>query len=286
MQKMMQAHPATFTVATLQPLSNQLTIGSTVCIAESIFMTASALFPMNQWFFVCGALLAMAIWWALDRFRICTLGADISDLNFYDAVIWTISAICFFFAIDPAIGWYFSTAISILKLIRIYAWQGSEFGDGGWGVFGPMTYFYEKRQRHSGGNVLQGKRLLLLGLALLAAAIGSVLFKQLPDLWRVGIMWALSLGFELLNGPTQLRTVSEFVQQLRASTEREADLVAENAKLKQINQTIADLHDLSPAELATFASAVRKMTPAARQHVLEYAEIIGESYSPGPVKKS
>jgi hypothetical protein len=264
-------------------LTTRLTIGSAVCFSEGISASIMLMVPNNEWFYFAATRLTFIIWAAFWCFRESKLGADIGDLCLFDFLFNMLALMCNSAGIDAGTFWYPTLSIFILKIVRVYLWQSSETQQHGWGKFGPMTWFhakyYEPRVSIRPGSRLEKE----IVVAMLGAAIASIVIRFIPDVWRVAMTWIVPLSFEFLYGPMQLRNLKIFNNLLSASVEREKELEAENFRLKQeIEQLqIAQQHTTQPdpdnvsAELST---AYYQMAPERRTHYLETGKRFARLY--------
>lgn len=259
----------------LSSLSSRLTIGSTICITEGISGTVMTMVPQNHWFYLIGMLLVFINWWALDRFRSSKLGADISELCFFDALVRSLAAGFYFMGINSAIGWFFSIGISAMKLIRVYSPQSTVTQENGWAVFGFVTHFYARKYPITGAKRAMYQSLVL---AILGGAIASIVFRQLSDVGRVAASWVVPLSFELINGPIQLRALDSFIRDLIASKQRIAEQAAEIAQLKLALQAKYAAEAAQDAHLAAIATAINATAPHMHEHMMHYAQSVAETY--------
>ena len=213
-------------------LTSRLTIGGAVCFSEGISAAILVVAPINYYLFTA-CILTFFIWLGFWRFRDNKLGADIGDLCFFDFINYGIGLVCYVNGIDAGILWYVSTGIFALKIVRVYIGEATETQQQGWGKFGPMTWFHSKY--HSVCKpIAPGSRLEKeIIVALIVAAVASIIISRLPDLWRVAVTWFVPLSFEFLYGPAQLRNLTIFNTQLFASTQRETEQAAKIAELEQ-----------------------------------------------------
>ncbi len=73
----------------LLPISARLTTGSFVMVTEGVAATIGFMMPRNHWLYLAGLLITLAFLGGAELFRrFSKVGADISDLFFWDAVIW------------------------------------------------------------------------------------------------------------------------------------------------------------------------------------------------------
>jgi hypothetical protein len=221
----------------LLSLSTRLTVGSAVGFTEGLFAAIMLAVPQNHWVYIISALLSLLSWLAFWRFRDTKVGADIGDIWFYEFVF---RCMILLFAnaitIDVVWFWYTFTALSVLKIIRVYLWASTATQQVGWIRFGPMTWFYGKNYAASNPPTVappRGRLLAEMVVALLIASAVSAGIKFLEDGERVAVMWIVPFAFEFLFGPLQLRNLKIFNNLLFASTQRETEQAAKIAELEQ-----------------------------------------------------
>lgn len=266
----------------LLPISARLTTGSFVMITEGVAATITFMMPRNHWLYLAGLLITLAFLGGAELFRrFSKVGADISDLFFWDAVIWAGITAAYFAGVQPTQALYFSYAISLLKLWRLYMWQGTATYEQGWGVFGPMTYLFAKGNGGVRAACTVGMYRPLL-LAACVAAVGSVFLKGASEPLRVAIAWLLPLGFELIFGPRQLATLAQFVPAFLAGNQREAAQLAEIAELKKALAAAKQSQAMPPdPNLAALIACYNGTTPKRRKHLLFYATNVAELFPEG-----
>jgi hypothetical protein len=267
----------------LSMLTTRLTIGSAVCFSEGIYASLIVMAPKDERFFYAGTAMTFMIWAAFWRFRESKLGADIGDLCFIDFFIHSLALVCFVTGIDTTPFLFPYAAISALKLIRVYLYQTSETQQIGWGRFGPMTWLHSKY--HSVCKpIAPGSRLEKeIVVALIVAAVASIIISRLPDLWRVAVTWIVPLSFEFLYGPAQLRNLTIFNNLLSTSNTRQAELEAENAMLKR--GIIAKNDGSGDPKLDSFVAAYLASSAEIQDHLVFYANTVAKEFPAKPSKK-
>lgn len=237
----------TITLPNLQSIAARLTIGGAVCFTEGLSSSINVMLPKNHWYYVGTLMLAFFTWLAFARFRRTRLGADTWDLCAWDLLFLAIATLCYFAKIDPVNFLYTSNAISILKLIRVYVWQGATPQAAVWPVFGLGSYWYQKHCPPEEQIQGRGRQTSYYGmaLALAIAVLGSVYIQALSEWERVALTWVVPLAFELLYGPYLLDTIKQLTTNLLHSAqhgrELEANLTTTQDKLAQCE---AENHEL------------------------------------------
>jgi hypothetical protein len=217
----------------LQSVAARLTIGGAVCLTEGLSASINAMLPKDHWYYLGSLLLAVATWLAFARFRNTKLGADTWDLCCWDMLFFAAATICYFAKIDPAAYLYTSNVISVMKLIRVYVWQGAAARLCTWPVFGFGTYFYQKHCPPDEPAADAQQPPYGLPLALLVAVLGSVFIQTLPEWQRVAATWIVPFGFEFLYGPRLLDAIKHLTTKLGNSTRRELELEADLVALRE-----------------------------------------------------
>ena len=294
MQKLNPTATMQIASSMLVALTSRLTIGSAVCFTEGFVASILTITPKNHWFFLISTGMTFAIWLGFWRFRGSKLGADIGDLSFIDFILRSTSMMCFFSGIDSGMLWYPFTAISMLKIIRVYLWQMSLTQQHGWGTFGPMTLSYSKQHTPS----LKGSRPSQalfgeIGIALVVAAIASVAIRQLGDFERVVAVWIVPLTFEFLYGPVQLRSLSAIRKNALASEQRETETAAENERLKREiagvraeleaakkeNDLLQKIQNSPSAEYIALLEAYEATKPGRQAQLVKIAKSVAKAFS-------
>lgn len=263
-------------------LTTRLTIGGAVCFTEGIIASLLVAVPINYYLFIA-CILAFITWLGFWRFSDNKLGADVGDLYFFDFINYGISLLCYVNGIDAGILWYVATGIFALKIVRVYIGEATETQQHGWSRFGPMTWFHSKY--HSVCKpIAPGSRLEKeIIVALIVAAVASIIISRLPDLWRVAVTWFVPLSFEFLYGPAQLRNLRIFNTQLFASNTRQAELEAENAMLKR--GIIAKNGGSGDPKLDSFVAAYLASSAELQDHLVFYANTVAKEFPAKPSKK-
>jgi hypothetical protein len=263
----------------LLPTSARLTTGSFVVITEGVAATIGFLVPRNHWVYIAGLLLAITFLGAAERFRrFSKVGADISDLLCWEVVAWTVALACYLAGTQPAFALYCTATLSILKLWRLYMWQGTLTYEQGWGIFGPMSYLHAKKTGTTASH-RQPAMYRALILAICCAAAGSIGYKHAPDPLRLAIAWLLPLTFELIFGPRQLASLAQFVPAFLASNQREAALIAKNAALEKALAAAQQAQGMPPdPNLAALIASYNSTTPERREHLTFFAQVVAEQF--------
>lgn len=289
------------TASRLLSLSTRVTVASFVYIVDGVTASLLLMLANADVLFIAGALLLWASCGAAFLFRHSKLGTDVFDLYFFDAMVATGLAVCYEMGGDPAPGWYITAGLLFLRLTRVFAWAGTVTHDSGWGVFGIMSYLESKKSAPSRNQMAMLKA---LGLAILGAAIASVLAKQLSETTRVALVWSCGLLFLISAGPNLLRTVAGFIANAMSSNQHATEDAEEIARLTQaladkeaqqravdaekeaMRKTIDALreqHNLPNEEVATLIASYMAIHEVKRAHLVEMAVTMAELY-PAPPK--
>ena len=256
-------------------LSTRLTIACLVYFIEGVFASVVILFPKGQGMIVGGTVLAWASCAALWRFRGSKLGADIFDLYFFDALVASGMAICYAMGGNAELGAYISGGLMFMRFTRIFAWEGTTTHDAGWGVFGPMGYFQDKKLGQ-GGN----KKAMMqsLGLAILGAAIAAILHRQLSEGMRVALVWSCGLGFVIAVGPQLLRMLRSLIASAMASNERVSELATKLAECQQKLVLLQNANKLPDEETAQIVALLSALPPRQKAGLLQFAKKMAENF--------
>lgn len=285
MIKFSQPIGTTSELRTMLPATARITIGSYVCLCEGVFATISTLIPQNHWFVIASLVVAFAFWAGADQFRgyskVC---ADVSELFFYDLLVFAIAAGFYFAGIHPWLAVYVTGGLSVLKMIRLYMPRGTVTNEQGWGVFGLMTYLDASANTAKIPAQMKWAMYRALFLASLVAVGGALLLMRATHEWRLAFAWLVPLFFEITVGPRQLGNLRHFVQAFMASQASEA---AKDEKIAELTQQVATLTSTDPANpqqqlppdvLAAFTAAYYQAEPAVRKNLIEYAQTVAEGF--------
>lgn len=269
-------------LATLLPLSTRLTIGSAVCFAEGLFTALMLMVPQNRWYYIIGALLTLATWLAFWRFRDTKMGADIIDLCFIDFAVRTIvPLLSYVIVINVDYFWYSATALSMLKIIRVYIWQTSATQQHGWGTFGFMTWHYAKRYAPKTTPTLvptNGKLLAEIIAILMVAVFFSVGIKRLEDYERVIFMWTVPFAFEFFWGPIQLRKLKIFGGLLSTKDEQITELTEKLALAEAKNELLREMGNLPDEECVALINAYRVLPKEKQIGLIQWAKLMAKNF--------
>lgn len=273
---------ASITPEQLMPLTQQVILGSAVCITEGIAASIAFMLPKGLTFYLGGFAILVLVWLAMRRFNSSKLGADICDLYLYEVFVWAFATTFFLFGKSTTIFWYFMTFFLYLRLFRVYLWQGTITHDYGWGVFGPSTRSYARKNPLTQEGMLSKKALAALLICCVFAAIATLLHQQLSDKNREMLPWALAFVYIIINGPTLLNALSNFAPQYIASLKRDAENEAKKAILQQHIETFKKKHNLPDDKSALMLATFLSIHDIKRDHLIELAQILAERYPADP----
>lgn len=259
-------------------LTQKIMLGSAVCIAEGAIASLGFLLPRGLDFYIGFLIMELVVWLALTRFRSDRLGAAICDLYLLEVLVFAAAAVCYTLAVKTHLFWYLTNMLFFLKLMRVYAKEGTVTQKYGWGTLGFMTYFYAKKfpdqetikHRKNVGLTL----LVCIGFALMA----TLFHKQRSDFYREALPWGLAFTYIIFNGPTLLKGIANLVTALFASKKREAELEATVTKLEKLNADFNGPIIAPPEQLAELKDNFQKIHPAYREVLLTMAKSLAEHH--------
>jgi hypothetical protein len=261
------------------PLAAKIMLGCLICIIEGLFTSALFKLPIGVEFYYGYLLISIAVWLAVIRFRGTKLGLDVSELGVYEIIGALLALIYYQHHKSTEAFWYYFTTIAFLKLIRVYAHFGTTTADHGWGVFGLITYFRNKKYPGNEDANTRYNMAMALLIAIGMSVLAAFITKELTDNQREILHWTLALTYIIINGPLLLKAIANLISTNFISKKREAELIANVAQLKQVNTEIAAPNgDIPPEELAEFCASWRKATPAIRTHMVNYIKTLAEEY--------
>lgn len=280
MKQTLDVATPTVLTTTILGFATRQTIGSTICFTEGVGSTIVTALPKDQWYYIVGVMLTFSIWWAFWLFRGTKLGADVLELSLYELAAWAMALTFFKLGQSTAIFWYVWLIISVLKITRVYARKESVTQRSGWGVFGIVTYLYQKKHGKAADADSNASMARALGLVLAFAAVCSVLVSQTSDLVRVGGTWAVALFFDLVYGPLQLRNLANFIPTFMATSQRADELADKVVKQDLIIEGLGDPSKIPPEHMAALVDAYLKTADNARGYLIEMAQTIANTYPP------
>jgi hypothetical protein len=263
----------------VMPLAAKIILGGLICLIEGLIASAAFNLPHEVGLYYGYLLISFTVWLAMLRFQNTRLGVDVGELCLYEILGASLALMYYQHGKSTEAFWYCFTTIAFLKLIRVYAHFGTTTADHGWGVFGLMTYFRNKKDPGDEDANTRYNMAIALLMAIVMSVIAAFITKELTDGQREMLPWGLALTYIIINGPLLLQAIANLISTNFISKKREAELIANVAQLKQVNTEIAAPNgDIPPEELAEFCASWRKATPAIRTHMVNYIKTLAEEY--------
>lgn len=271
--------------AAIGQLTQTVVLGSAVCVAEGIAVSIAFMLPKGIEFYLGYLAMMLVIWLAMDRFRTSKLGADISDLYFYEILLASITTIYFINGKSMAIFWYPINALLFLKLIRVYAWKSTVINKFGWGVFGFITFLYNKKAPENRNLKDQLKAMFALVISVVLAFAATFLYQKLTDKQREALPWGFAFVYITINGPILLNAIANLITAHFASKKNEGELTATVAKLETKLANHEHPQTDPDGVTATLLANYYATTPEKRTHFLATGDKFVELWPATPPKE-
>jgi hypothetical protein len=269
----------------VMPLATKIILGCLICVIEGLFTNALFKLPKDVGFYYGYLGISIAVWLAMMRFRGTKLGADIGELCVYDIMSAALALIYYQLGQSTEVFWYLFTAIAFLKIIRVYAHFGTTTCDHGWGVFGFMTYFHQKKYPTGEDSATRQKMAIALVMAIGLGILATLAYKALNADERKIVPWALAVTYVIINGPILLNALAGFIAKYNAMDKRETAIAAAKADMQETIIAFQKKHDLPNEKAAKLLALFLSIEERKQNNLIELAEILASSYpttSPPP----
>ena len=254
-------------IADLPRVSEKLTQGSLLCLAEAMLSLLLVYVPPNTLFYFAGLGCAVFLLVAALRFKDEKLGVDVSELCLYEVFIWGIALTCYINYIDPTPFRAVVFAIAPLKLLRIFftGLISQSNSENGWSIFGPITYFHARK---NGNNVFKFENYTYLWGVLIVSGMSWYYLPTMDTIKIICALFAIPLGYLFANGPQLLSETKNLVTRYTVSIQHVAEKDDEILRIKQENEALKREND----DLKRENNTLRQMQSAPKKHHTDLIE--------------